>query len=154
MYLLPDAVPCSGKLLSWESCGFFASNIGNASQFYTTFAVIRPDGDRIRYITVDSQRITFDINASQSENYACFNWPVNSGIDVRSGDMILAVIDPCRTESNILVCSFVPVAIDDNSTDPVAYHPPTAARIISNSSLVLRHNIIYYIGQPGMCAII
>ena len=70
----------------------------------------------------------------------------------------MAVIDPCGTESNILVCSFVPVATDDKSTDPVAYHPPTAARIISNSSLVLRHNISVrlkvHIGQPGMCVII
>ena len=118
LFVLPQPIQCSGKLVSITANGFCIPN-NSSSTFRIRLRIARPDenGTNIK-IFRDYIKLANCTEMNNASEYRHGTVTKEYDIDVISGDSIGVQIQDCSTENS---CPFLPVIIAD-SESVVRYH--------------------------------
>ena len=131
LFVLPEEVPCNGRIASCDVCGFFMSEESIISQFLGFVAVLSPSGHNF---TIYLERINVKRKHFKA-NYTCFTWKFINPLNVKEGDRIgVATLSNCREN----VCPFLPVVSNTESAGIILYRASIFETTISLNSFQIR----------------
>ena len=117
MFLLPDPVPCSGRVQSWQGYGFFAPEALEGNLTTRIFAAVFRRIESV-YTLVGVQRIEiplppFEVNGTAFNETAAGSTGV---ISVECGDRIVAGFDSACSSTNPRTCPLIAAVTTSNET--------------------------------------
>ena len=144
IYLMPEAVPCNGRLVFVETCAFL-NRLMDTNLFRLTVAVLRETNDVYQVINNGNINI---ISSAPNATQGCGNftqqWSVNQGdrIGVRIMDMCDTSSRTCPAQANL---------IDTASCASALYLPLRTSPLTNFTAVGVNLNVRVSIGK---CALI
>ena len=114
LFVLPQPIQCSGKLVSITANGFCIPNNNSSSTFRIRLRIARPDeNDTNIKIFRDYIKLANCTEMNNASEYRHGTVTKEYDIDVISGDSIGVQIEDCSTKNS---CPFLPVIIADSGS--------------------------------------